>query len=226
MSDPDDQDRDDAEAVERMERGLPPGSEEEASRRAVYQRLIARLDQLDEPAPAPGWVERAVERWQREGNVRDLPAAPAPAPRRINRRRWQLAAALALGAVAAILVLRCGATSRTGVTVAHIRRGTTMSAAPAIGDELDIRVPQAAKHTELRVYRDRQPVARCPGDAACRVDARALGLRLTLDVAGRYEVIVLASDQPLSAPRRLDLDELDARDSRTRMDRHGVFEVR
>jgi len=56
--------------IERLELGEPPRSAEEAAARALYERLIARIGELDEIAPAPGWEDRAVARWRRERSRR------------------------------------------------------------------------------------------------------------------------------------------------------------
>lgn len=55
---------DDYAMIVRLEAGLPPSSPEEAAARAPYERLIARIGELEEVGPLPGWEERAVARWR------------------------------------------------------------------------------------------------------------------------------------------------------------------
>jgi len=54
------------EVVDCMEQGLPPRSAEEAETRGVYERLIARIRDLEDIDPPPGWEERMMARWRRE----------------------------------------------------------------------------------------------------------------------------------------------------------------
>jgi ferric-dicitrate binding protein FerR (iron transport regulator) len=56
---------DDHDLIECLEVGEAPRSPDEAAARAPYERLIARLGDLDEIEPAPGWEDRAVARWRR-----------------------------------------------------------------------------------------------------------------------------------------------------------------
>ncbi len=49
-----------------MELGEPPRSAEEAAARELYERLIARIRDLADIEPDPGWEERMMERWRRE----------------------------------------------------------------------------------------------------------------------------------------------------------------
>ncbi|HVV86207.1 MAG TPA: hypothetical protein VHE35_24295, partial [Kofleriaceae bacterium] len=68
----------------------------------------------------------------------------------------------------------------------------------------------------LRVYRDLELVARCPGDRACRTAADgAFELDLVAAAAGLYRVVSLTSstDVPPPAARGLDGDLLTARNA-------------
>lgn len=56
----------DAEIVERMERGVPALSADEASTREVYRRLIGRIRDLELVEPPPGSEERMMARWRSE----------------------------------------------------------------------------------------------------------------------------------------------------------------
>lgn len=54
----------DAEIVERMERGVSALSADEAATREIYQRLIRRIRDLVEPPERA--EERLMERWRSE----------------------------------------------------------------------------------------------------------------------------------------------------------------
>jgi hypothetical protein len=57
---------DDLDVLERLDAGLPPSSPEEAAARGPYERLFARIRDLEDVAPPAGWEERALARWRRE----------------------------------------------------------------------------------------------------------------------------------------------------------------
>jgi hypothetical protein len=65
---------DDLDLLDRLDAGLPPRSPEEAAARVPYERLIARIRELEDVKPLPGWEERAMARWRAE---RDR-STPAP----------------------------------------------------------------------------------------------------------------------------------------------------
>ena len=196
----------DAEVVERLERDLPAQSKAEEETRAVYQRLIGRIGDLDLVEPAPGWEDRAVERWRREAK----PRRKAKPPRRVP---WRPIAAMAAVATVAALVLvipRCGDGELPALQVAVERTGPpNRQGAPAIGDLLRAHVRVDEPHVELRVYRDRVLVARCPGDERCRRDGASLSIELVMDSPGQYEAIGLSSREPLPPPQAtgLEVDE-------------------
>jgi len=54
------------EAIDRMDQGLPARSPAEAETQALYKRLIARIRDLEDFPPPPGWEERMMARWRRE----------------------------------------------------------------------------------------------------------------------------------------------------------------
>src|SRR5512140_1531028 len=91
----------DAEVVERLGRDLRAQSQDEEETRAVYQRLIGRIGDLDLVEPAPGWEDRAVERWRRETK----PRRTAQPPRRVPWRPIAAAVAVAVAIVAALVLL-------------------------------------------------------------------------------------------------------------------------
>src|SRR5262249_52424460 len=92
---------DDPGMIERLDAGEPPSSPEEAEARAPYERLLARIRDLDDIAPPAGWEDRAVARW-----------AGARRKRRLVIGLGAVAAAAA--ALAAVLLLRpCAAPAPT-----------------------------------------------------------------------------------------------------------------
>lgn len=210
----------DAEVVERLERDLPARSPEEEETRAVYQRLIGRIGDLDLVEPDPGWEDRAVERWRREAKPR-----PTAKPRR--RLPWRpIAVAVGAATVAALVLLvpRCGddkrpdlqvAVAPVALEVAVERTGPpNRQGGPAIGNTLRARVRVDEPHVELRVYRDQVLLARCPGDDRCRRDGASLSIELVMDAPGQYEVIGMSSREPLPPPQAtgLDVDVLTAKE--------------
>ncbi|HEX2689012.1 MAG TPA: hypothetical protein VHN14_20460 [Kofleriaceae bacterium] len=215
----------DAEVVERLERDLPARSQGEEETRAVYQRLIGKIGDLDLVEPAPGWEDRAVERWRREAK----PRRTAKPPRRVPWR--PIAAVVAVSTVAALVLLipRCGDRELPALQVAVDRTGPpNRQAAPAIGDMLRAHMRVDGPHGELRVYRDRVLIARCPGDARCRRDGANLSIALVMDVAGQYETIRLSSGEPLPPPqaRGLDVDVLTANERGAHVVREPPITVR
>jgi hypothetical protein len=60
---------DDLDVIDRLDAGLPPSSPEEAAARAPYERLTARIRDLEDVEPPAGWKERAVARWRAVGGA-------------------------------------------------------------------------------------------------------------------------------------------------------------
>jgi hypothetical protein len=58
---------DDLDVIDRLDAGLPPSSPKEVAARAPYERLIARIRELEDEEPPAEWEERAVARWRSEG---------------------------------------------------------------------------------------------------------------------------------------------------------------
>jgi hypothetical protein len=215
----------DAELVERLERELPARSEGEVATRAVYQRLIGRIGDLELVEPAPGWEDRAVERWRREAK----PGRETKPPRRVPWRPIGALAAVAIAAALAWLVPRCGDRELPALQVAVERTGPpNRQGTPAIGDLLRAHVRVDEPHVELRVYRDQMLVARCPGDARCRRDGTSLSIGWVIDGPGQYEVIRLASREPLPPPQAtgLEVDVLTARERGARVASEPPISVR
>jgi hypothetical protein len=197
--------------VERLERDLPVQSEAEAETRAVYQRLIGRIDDLELVEPAPGWEDRAVERWRREAK----PRRAAKPSRRVSLRSVVAAVAVATVAAMVLMIPRCGDGEHPASQVAVERTGPpTRQGAPAIGDTLPARMRVDAPHVELRIYRGQALVARCPGDDRCHRDEASLSIGLVMDIPGQYRVVRLSSREPLPPPQAgLDVDVLMAHES-------------
>jgi hypothetical protein len=201
----------DAEMVERLERDLPAQTPGEEETRAVYQRLIGRIGDLDLVEPAPGWEDRAVERWRREAK----PRRTANPPRRVSWRPIAAIAAVATIAALVLLIPLCGVRDLPALQVAVERTGPpNRQSAPATGDTLRAHVRVDGPHVELRVYRDQVLVARCPGDDRCRRDGARLSIGLVMEGPGQYEAIRLSSREPLPPPQAngLEVDVLTARE--------------
>jgi len=186
--------------------------------------LIAKLASLDVIEPPPGWVDRAVERWEQRQQ-------PQAAPPRRRRWRWGAAAAVVVAAVAAAVafVPRCGSARHDELVVAVAHRGPPDRAGgTAVGDTMTATARVSEPHEELRIYRDDRLVVRCPGDAACRRDGAKLTVALTFDRPGRYQVVVLAgtSELPEPTPQGMTLDLLQASERGARVARQPAIDVR
>ncbi|MGN6110256.1 MAG: hypothetical protein ACTHU0_34450 [Kofleriaceae bacterium] len=214
----------DAEVVERMERGLPALSKDEEETRAVYQRLIGRIGDLELVEPAPGGEERMMERWRRAAKPRTS-KPPRPVP-------WRpIAAVVAVATTAALVLLvpRCRDREPPAMQVAVERTGPlNRQGAPAIGDTLRARVHVDGPHVELRIYRNQALVARCPGDDRCLRDGASLSIGFVMDSPGQYEAIRLSSRAPLPPPQAagLEVDVLTARERGARVTSEAPITVR
>ena len=190
---------DDPGMIERLDAGEPASSPEEAEARAPYERLLARIRDLDDIAPPGDWEDRAVTRWSGA------------------RRRRRLGIALgatAAAALAAVLLLQpCAAPAPTGLEVAVITApGLTRRGDAAVGDLLRVRARLDRTHVELRIYLGTRLVTRCPGSAPCRHDGSVTELEWKLSEAGTYQIVLLSSTSNIPAgDGTLDRDLLDAR---------------
>lgn len=190
---------DDPGMIERLDAGEPASSPEEAEARAPYERLLARIRDLDDIAPPGDWEDRAVRRWSGA------------------RRRRRLGIALgatAAAALAAVLLLQpCAAPVPTGLEVAVIAApGSTRRGDAAVGDLVRARARPDRAHVELRVYLGTRLVARCPGSAPCWHDGSVTVLEWKLSEAGTYQIVLLSSSSNIPAgDGTLDRDLLDAR---------------
>lgn len=206
---------DDDELLERLDAGLPPRSDEEARARAPYERLRAQVRDLPPTEPEPGWEERARDRFRLRTGRRRRPAWAATG---VAVAGVAVAAGLGLWLafgwrdrdrsapqVAALDV-------RVVTPEGTVRRAPDAGERAARGSTLELRIPRAARG-ELRLYRDTQLIARCPGDSGCRDEEAAVVLSIVLDRDGMYRPLVLAGpgEIPAPDPAGLDVDALAAR---------------
>ena len=206
---------DDPGMIERLDAGEPPSSPEEAQARAPYERLLARIRDLDDIAPPAGWEDRAVARWSGARRKRRLGIALGTA----------VAAAAALAAV--LLLQPCAAPTATGLEVAvRPQPGSTRRGDVAVGDSIHASARSDQAHVELRVYLETRLVARCPGSPSCRRDGSVLELDWRLGEAGRYQIILLSSSSDIPAGNgTLDRDLLDAQGAGVDIEEHPPFTV-
>ncbi len=173
--------------------------------RKAYENLKASLHDIDDGAePAPGWQDAVLA---------EVRASDASA----GWRRWSaMAAGLAAVAIVVSLVMTQGPQT-AGIDV-RVSSGETVyrSETAAVGDELEVTVSTGgAAHAEVRVYLDGERLILACSDASpCSRDGRSISATLALTALGRYEAVLLLSDEPLPPPAgNLDADVLAARDS-------------
>jgi hypothetical protein len=201
---------DDPDLIDRLEAGEPPRSPEEAQARAPYEQLFERIHGLRDIAPPAGWEDRAVARWS--------------AARR-RRRIGEIAGGTAVAAVTAVILLQlCGRSSAPGLELATldasgaVRRGDT-----AVGDVLRARARLDQAHLELRVYLGADLVARCPGNATCRLDGSVMELDWKLTAPGSYLIVTISSADAIpGGDRTLDRDLLDAQSAGANIERRSL----
>lgn len=183
--------------------------------------LAARIASLDVIEPPPGWVDRAVDRWEKQ-------RAQSAAPRPPRRRWWPVAAAGVVVAMAAavVLVSRCGARHPDALVVAVTHDGPRDRAGePSVGDTLS--AAARGRHAELRLYLDERLVARCPDGPGCVRDGAQLRMSHRFDRPGRYQVVALwAPNVPTPTAEGLALDLLRASEVGARVEREPVIDVR
>lgn len=151
--------------------------------RAAYDRLLEQLSKLgEEDEPAADWQARAWERIEER-----------------KKRRWWRSwiapvAVAATAAMAALFLIWIPSQRPAGLQIeieagSDVRRG--VEAHP--GDTLRLTATTGgARHSELRVYRnDTELIRRCPTDDPCSV---------VLDGVGRYQPLLLHSENPLPDP--------------------------
>jgi hypothetical protein len=196
-------------AIERLDAGEPPQSEQEASLRAPYQALIDRVRATDEAAAPPeGWEARALGRFS-QGR---------------RRRRWGAAgagAAVVAGVMAAIVLLRCQPKPERGLEIAvldpshQVRRGVE----PAVGDTLSARA-----RGSVLLYLGPRRIAACPGSERCRSEGGWHTLSWRFKEAGAYSVVTLSKGGAPLVPADgvLDLDWTEARKQDAHKDRREI----
>jgi len=198
--------------MERLDAGEPANSAEEAEARAPYERLLARIRDLDDIAPPGDWEDRAVTRWS--------------GARRRRRLGIAFGAGIATAAtLAAVLLLRpCTAPTATGLEVTVLDpSGSTRRGDAAVGALLRARARADRAHVELRVYLKSRLVARCPGSTACQHEEAVVELDWKLAEAGTYQVILLSSSSDIPAgDGTIDRDLLDAQSAGTRIDTQSL----
>jgi hypothetical protein len=148
--------------------------------RAVYERLREQLSQLGaEDESAPDWQARVWEKIEER-----------------KKRRWSpwWFAPVAAAAMAAFFLIWLPGQQPAGLQIeieaaATVRRGA--EAHP--GDTLRLTATTGgARHGEMRVYRNEtELIVRCPAEDPCSV---------VLDGVGRYQPLLLLSENPLPDP--------------------------
>jgi hypothetical protein len=198
--------------IERLDAGEPPRSAEEAQARAPYEKLLARIRDLDEIDPPPDWEDRAVSRWSAARRTRRLGIVAGAT------------ASLAVAVAAVLLLQPCASPAASRLEIATItEQGSQRRGDTAVGDRLHARARVDQAHVELRVYLGTRRVARCPDDALCRVDASGLEIDWKLDEAGTYQLVVLSSASGIPAgDGTLDRDLLEARGAGARIESQSV----
>jgi hypothetical protein len=186
--------------------------------RATYERLTKVLSAPGAPLETEKWEAGVWEKILHPEAVHRTLAARAG-----WRNRWLAAAAAAAVLVGVVETVRRQGTKQASQTLLALRlegarhpgsgtRGTpdrpvhhpppdsrgTIYLQP--GDELvfDAGIG-AARYAEIRVYReDRELRLRCP--PGCKREGERITGRFTLPAIGRYQVYVVASDDPLPEP--------------------------
>lgn len=154
--------------------------------RAAYERLLAQLSQLgDEDESAADWQARVWEKIEQR-----------------KKRRWSpwWFAPVAVAAMAALFLVWIPGQKPASLQVeiesgATVRRGA--EAQP--GDLLRLAATTGgARHSELRVYRnDSELILRCSTEPPCNRRRGELSASVVLDGIGRYQPLLLLSENPL-----------------------------
>ncbi|HWO24148.1 MAG TPA: hypothetical protein VNO30_35640 [Kofleriaceae bacterium] len=192
---------DDDKLLDALDAGEPARTPEETAARLPYQRLIERIQDLDEISPPPGWEERAEQRWR----ARRVDA------RKRRQRRAILGLSLGGAALAAALLLRpCASTPKPEtpppLVQAQVAIKTIHSGPPRrgddvlVGDKLVAQAPVDGTHVELRIYLGDKLFARCPGRPECRRSAQGLEITLELTEEGTYRAVAFSSQAPIPEP--------------------------
>lgn len=184
------------EALLLLEQGQPLG-EHFAScpdcleARAAYDRLRGGLSSLgQEDEPPAGWQARVWEEIDR---------------RKERRRRWSPwwfapVGIAAMAATAALFLIWLPGRTPAGLRI-EIEAGTTVrrGAEAQPGDLLRLAATTGgARHSELRVYRnDTELILRCSTEPPCSRRRGELSASVVLDGIGRYQPLLIFSEEPL-----------------------------
>jgi hypothetical protein len=197
--------------LDRLDRGEPAASKEEAEAREPYERLISRIRDLPDENPPDGWESRLEQRRHRQ----------VAGTRR--RRRWLAPSAIAALAAAAMVLgaiaycrkpaepLKPDHDPMVAMTEPSIdvvlKPGKARTQTSSIGDTLRAIGPRKGSITQLRIYRDMTLVATCPGYTGCAPNDKAIKIDFVATQPGYYRVMVINSDrEPPSATKGLELD--------------------
>jgi hypothetical protein len=153
----------------------------------AYERLRGQLSSLSETdEPPPDWQARVWERI--EHRKRRRPLWP-----------WWVAP-MGVAALAALFLIWTPAQQPPGLRIAVEAGGTVRRGAEAHPGDL-LRLAGSAggaRYSELRVYRnDLDLILRCSTEAPCSTRRGELRAAVVLDGIGRYQPLLLYSDQPL-----------------------------
>ena len=159
--------------------------------RAAYDRLRGGLTSLGkEDEPPADWQARVWTEIDR---------------RKERRRRWSPwwiapVGIAAMAAMAALFLIRLPGQTPAGLRIG-IEAGTTVrrGAEAHPGDLLRLAATTGgARHSELRVYRnDTELVLRCSTEPPCSRRRGELTASVVLDGVGRYQPLLLLSEDPL-----------------------------
>ncbi len=154
--------------------------------RAAYDRLLEQLSKLGEnDEPAADWQARVWERIEQR-----------------KKRRWSpwWFAPVAAAAMAALFLIWIPGQKPAGLQV-EIEAGTTVrrGAEAHPGDLLRLEATTGgARHSELRVYRnDSELILRCSTESPCSQRRGELRASVILDGIGRYQPLLIFSEEPL-----------------------------
>jgi hypothetical protein len=159
--------------------------------RAAYDRLRGGLTSLgEEDEPPADWQARVWTEIDR---------------RKERRRRWSpwWIAPVALAAMAALFLIWIPGRTPAGLRI-EIEGGTTVrrGAEAQPGDLLRLAATTGgARHSELRVYRnDTELILRCSTEPPCSYRRGKLTASVVLDGVGRYQPLLICSEEPLPTP--------------------------
>lgn len=159
--------------------------------RAAYDRLRGGLSSVGkEDEPPADWQARVWEEIDR---------------RKERRRRWSpwWIAPVALATMVTLFLIWVPGRTPAGLRI-EIEAGTTVrrGAEAQPGDLLRLAATTGgARYSELRVYRnDTELILRCSDEPPCSRRRGELSASVLLDGVGRYQSLLIFSEQPLPTP--------------------------